>query len=197
MFRFTFSLSGPAERERVAAALQGPAIGNVRVVSAFADETKVDAYLDSGGTASVREVAADVAHRLGVSEYAVTRVDPLCNGTAGGPNPDHASHHSSESPKQDRERRRPADITQVRIDLDDRTLSVQTRHRPHETVETIEVAQTDDAVILTALVAPPDLVTEQYASFGIAFTWVDTVLDRPLGNRRVVRHAPDHNAPAP
>jgi hypothetical protein len=173
MFRFTFSLSGPAERERVAAALNVPAIGNVRVVSAFADETKVDAYLDFDGTAGLREVADDVARRLGIREYEVTCVDPLCNG-ANAPNPERAS-------------RRPADVTQVRIDLDDRTLSVQTRHRPHETVETVEVVQTDEVVMITASVAPLDSGTEQFASFGIAFTWVDTVLDRPLGNRRVIR----------
>ncbi len=158
----------------MAAELNVPAIGNVRVVSAFADETKVDAYFDFGGTASLREVADDVARRLGVREYEVTGVDPLCNGRAGEPNPERAS-------------RRPADITQVRIDLDDRTLSVQTRHRPHEKVETVELVQTDDVVMITASVAPLDNDTEQYASFGIAFTWVDTVLDRPLGNRRVVR----------
>jgi hypothetical protein len=174
MFRLTFSLSGPAERERVAGALNVAAIGDARIVSAFADETNVDAYLDFAGTASLHEVAADVARRLGVREYEVTLVDPLGNGSATGPNPDRAS-------------RRLADITQVRIELDDRTLSVQTRHRPHEMVETVEVVQTDDAVMITALVAPVDNVTEQYASFGIAFTWVDTVLDRPLGNRRVLR----------
>jgi hypothetical protein len=183
MFRFTFSLSSPAERQRVTAALKVPAVGNVRVVAAFADETTVEAYLEFGGTAGLREVAADVARRLGVTEYEVTRVDPLCNGAAKSPDPDRAS-------------RRPADITQVRIDLDDRTLSVQTRHRPHETVETVEVIQTDDAVMITALVAPLDNVSEQFASFGIAFTWVDTVLDRPLGNRRVIRHDPERNAPA-
>jgi hypothetical protein len=196
MFRFTFSLSSPAERQRVTAALKVPAIGNVQVVAAFADEMTVEAYLEFGGTAGLREVAAEVARRLGVTEYEVTRVDPLCNGAAKSPDPDRASRRPAESPNLDRAPRRPADITQVRIDSDDRTLSVQTRHRPHETVETIEVVQTDDAVMITALVAPPDNVSEQFASFGIAFTWVDTVLDRPLGNRRVIRHDPDRNAPA-
>jgi hypothetical protein len=196
MFRFTLSLSSPAERERVTAALQVPAIGDVRIVSAFADETTVEAYLESGGTADLREVAADVARRLGVTEYEVTRVDPICNGATQGPNLNGAARRPAEAPSPDRTPRRPADITQVRIALDDRTLSVQTRHRPHETVETIEVMETDDAVMLTALVAPPDNLGEQYASFGIAFSWMDTVLDRPLGSRRVVRHDRDRNAPA-
>jgi hypothetical protein len=196
MFRFTLSLSGPAERERVTAALRVPTIGDVRIVSAFADETTVEAYLESGGTADLREVAADVARRLGVTEYEVTRVDPICNGVTQGPNLNGAARRSAEAPNPDRTPRRPADITQVRIALDDRTLSVQTRHRPHETVETIEVMETDDAVMLTALVAPPDNLGEQYASFGIAFSWMDTVLDRPLGSRRVIRHDRDRNAPA-
>jgi hypothetical protein len=181
MFRLTFSLSGPTERERVAAALNAPAIGDIQIISAFADETRVDVYLESRGTASLREVAADVARRLGLSEYEVSCVDPLCNRAAIEPNPDRAP-------------RRSADITQVRIDVDDCTLSVQARHRPHEMVDTVEVQQTDDAVMITALVYPVDNVTERYASFGIAFTWVDTVLDRPLGNRRVIRHAPDRDA---
>ncbi|MDQ1475418.1 MAG: hypothetical protein QOE62_647 [Actinomycetota bacterium] len=196
MFRFTLSLSGPAERERVTAALQGPAIGDVRIVSAFADETKVEAYLEAGGRADLREVAADVARRLGVTEYEVTRVDPICHGATRRQNLNGSAHRPAESPSPDRAPRRPADITQVRIDLDDRTLSVQTRHRPHETVETIEVMETDDAVMITAFVAPPDNLAEQYASFGIAFSWMDTVLERPLGNRRVIRPDRDSNTPA-
>lgn len=196
MFRFTLSLSTPDERQRVTAALKVPAIGDARVVSAFADETTVEAYLEFGGTAGLREAAADVARRLGVTEYEATRVDPICTGGAESPDLDRTSRRPAESPSLDRAPRRPADVTQVRIDVDDRTLSVQTRHRPHETVETIEVIQTDDAVVITALVAPPDNGSEQYASFGIAFTWVDTILDRPLGSRRVIRHDPDRNAPA-
>jgi hypothetical protein len=181
MFRLTFSLSGPAARERAAAALNGPAIGDIRIISAFADETKIDAYLDFDGTSGLHEVAADVARRLGVSEYEVTCVDPLCTG--------------AREAHPDRVPRRPADITQVRLDVDDRTLSVQVRHRPHETVDAVEVEQTDDAVMITALVAPIDNVTERYASFGIAFTWVDTTLDRRLGSRRVIRRDPDRDAP--
>lgn len=161
----------------MATALNVPAIGDVRIISAFADEARVDVYLDFDDTAGLGEVVADVARRLGVSEYEVTCVDPLCNGAARESN-------------LDRVPRRSADITQVRIHVDDRTLSVQARHRPHEMVDTVEVDETDDAVVITAFVVPVDNVTERFASFGVAFTWVDTVLGRALGNRRVIRPAP-------
>jgi hypothetical protein len=75
---------------------------------------------------------------------------------------------------------------------DGRTLSVQARHRRHETVESVEVEQTDDAVVLTVLVGTAeDDVRSQYVSLAVAFTWIDTFLDRPVGDRRIIRHDPE------
>ena len=75
---------------------------------------------------------------------------------------------------------------------DGRTLSVQARHRRHETVESVEVEQTDDAVALTVLVGTADDdVRSQYVSLAVAFTWIDTFLDRPVGDRRIIRYDPD------
>jgi hypothetical protein len=63
-------------------------------------------------------------------------------------------------------------ITQVRVHPDGRTLSVQARHRPYETIERVEVEQTDDAVTITALVgSPEDDDRNQYVSLAVAFTW--------------------------
>jgi len=36
------------------------------------------------------------------------------------------------------------------------------------------------------LSAPDDDVRDHYVSFAVAFTWVDTTLNRPVGNRRII-----------
>jgi hypothetical protein len=175
MFRVTFLVTDPAESRRRAVELRAPSLGvGVRVVSAFQHGKTVDVYLDLAGSVPPYEAAERLAGQLGVGEYEVTYVEPLPIASAQG----------------DAERRlhRADAITQVRLHPDDRTLSILARHRPHEKVERVEVEQTDESVSLTVLVVTPDdHVRSQYVSMATAFTWMDTVLDEPLGDRRVIR----------
>jgi hypothetical protein len=186
MFRVTFQVSESAERQLLASGLRTPvAGGGARVVLAFDDAKTVDVYLEILDPADPDVAAADLARHLGVADYEITEVEPLLT-------------ESTESADAGRRSPRPDAITQVLVNADDRTLSVQVRHRPYETAAAIEVVdETDDAVVITVVVsATDDHVGGQYASLAIVFTWVDIVLDRPLGNRKVIRHNPSYN-PAP
>jgi hypothetical protein len=176
MFRVTFLIDDPAERHRLANELRSLTMGgDARIVSAFADAKTVEVYLEIGERVVWRDVTDQLAQRLGVDEYEVTRAEPLLTVPPAG------------ADATGRRRLRPAAITQVRVHPDGRTLSVQARHRQDETVETVDVQQTDEAVAVTVLLsAPDDDVREHYVSFAVAFTWVDTTLDRPVGNRRIV-----------
>jgi hypothetical protein len=175
MFRVTFLVSDPAESRRRAGELRAPTIGGgVRIVSAFQHGKTVDVYLDVGNDVVPYEAAENLARQLDVTEYEVTHVVPLSIGSGQRPSIERGLHRADA-------------ITQVRIHPDDRTLSILARHRPHETVERIEVDQTEESVSITVLVVTPDdRVRSQYVSLANAFTWMDTVLDRPLGDRRVI-----------
>jgi hypothetical protein len=181
MFRITFLVDDPAERQRLETDLRALTMGgDARIVSAFADAKTVEVYLDIAESAVPRAVADRLAQRLGVTDYEVTRAQAVPTETVGS-----AAAIS-------RGRLRPAAITQVRVHPDGHTLSVQARQRRHETVESVEVEQTDEAVSLTVLVGTADDdVRGQYVSLAIAFTWVDTFLDRPVGDRQIIRHDPE------
>jgi hypothetical protein len=183
MFRVTFLINEPGGTQLPAPELRVPDIGCARVISAFRDAKAIDVFFNVESVAGARDVAASFATQLGIPEYEVTQVESLPIG-AGEPG------------VSDRASRRPDAITQVRVHPDDRTVSVQVRHRPHETVAGIETVETlDDAVAITVSVATRDEhAADQYASLAIAFTWIDTVLDRPLGDRKIVRHAPAADA---
>jgi hypothetical protein len=103
----------------------------------------VEVFLDVAEFAVPSEVADQLARSLGVDVYEVESAVPLATQTARGVAPA-------------RRRLRPAAITQVRVHPDGCTLSVQARHRPYETIERVEVGQTDDAVVITVLVGSPD-----------------------------------------
>jgi hypothetical protein len=176
MFRVTFLIDDPAERQRLANELRSLTMGgDARIVSAFADAKTVEVYLEIGEDVVWRDVTDQLAQRLGVDEYEVTRAEPLLTVPPAG------------ADATSRRRLRPAAITQVRVHPDGRTLSVQARHRQDETVETVDVQETDEAVAITVLLsAPDDDVRDHYVSFAVAFTWVDTTLNRPVGNRRII-----------
>jgi hypothetical protein len=180
MFRVTFLIDDPIERQRLADELRNLTIGgDVRIVSAFADAKSVEVYLEVDDRLVWREVTDQFAQRLGVDEYEVTRAEPL--RTTPSPSA------SASTGAIDHRRLHPATITQVRVHPDGRTLSVQARHRPDEIVETVDVQQTDEAVAIRVLLgAPDDAVRDHYVSFAVAFTWVDTTIDRPVGNRRII-----------
>ncbi|MCU1468640.1 MAG: hypothetical protein JWM72_4568 [Actinomycetia bacterium] len=184
MFRVTYLVSDPDESRHRVGELRPPSIGGgVRIVSAFQHGKTVDVYLDVANHGAPLEAAENLARQLGVTEYEVTQVEPLSIGSAPRPTVDGGLHRADA-------------ITQVRVHPDDRTLSILARHRPHEAVERIEVEQTEDSVSITVLVATPDdHIRSPYASITNAFTWRDTVLDRPLGDRRVIRSGPSENAP--
>jgi hypothetical protein len=181
MYRVAFSLDDSEDRQQFGTALQRCTIGDARIVAAFAGATTIDVFIDITDTAVPREVAAQLAQRLGVNEYEVARVEALPVPTLGSEAPMHRVHL------------RPATITQVRVHPDDRTLSVQVRHRPHETVETIDVEESGDAVRIAVYVATlDDDVGNQYVSLAVAFSWIEAVLEREIGVRRILRQDPDH-----
>jgi hypothetical protein len=184
MFRVMFLIDDAAARQRSVAELRNVTMGgDARIVSAFADAKTVEVFLDIAESALPREVIDRLAHQLVVDEYEVTRVEPVAAEPVG----------SAATIRRGRLRR--AVITQVRVHPDGRTLSVQARHRPDETVEQVEVQQTDDAVGIAVLVGPlGDDDREQYVSFAVAFTWVDAILDRPVGDREIIHLDPGHAA---
>jgi ribosome-binding factor A len=181
MYRVAFSVDDSEDRQQFGAALQRCTIGDARIVAAFAGATTVDVFVDITDTAVPREVAAQLAQRLGIKEYEIARVEALPIPTLGTEAPMHRAHL------------RPATITQVRVHPDDRTLSVQVRHRPHETVETIDVEESGDAVRIAVFVAAlDDDESNQYISLAVAFSWIEAVLEREIGARRILRQDPDH-----
>jgi hypothetical protein len=181
MFRITFLVDDPTKRQGLATELRAlPMAGGTRVVSAFVYAKTVEVFVEIGDSAVPREVADQLARALGVDEYEVVSADPLATGSPEG------------AVSNARRHLRRAVITQVRVHSDGRKLSVQARHRPYETVERVDVEQTDQAVTITALIgSPEDDDRDRYVSFAVAFTWVDTVLDRPLGDREIIRDDPD------
>jgi hypothetical protein len=184
MFRVLFLIDDAAERQRSVAELRIVSMGgDARIVSAFADAKTVEVFLDIAESAVPREVIDRLAHQLVVDEYEVTRVEPVAAEPVG----------SAATIRRGRPRR--AVITQLRVHPDGRTLSVQARHRPDETVEQVEVQQTDDTIGIAVLVGPlGDDDREQYVSFAVAFTWVDAILDRPIGDREIIEFDPGHAA---
>ena len=180
MYRVAFSTDDSAERQQLVTALQHCTLADARIVAAFADTSTVEVYLDMTDAAIPREIAGQLAQRLGGGEYTVTRVDALAIAQVGSDGTVHRGHL------------RPATITQVRVQADDRTLSVQARHRPNETVETIDVRETEDSVTIAVAVASfDDDISRQYVSLSVAFSWVETVLEDGVGERRVIRHDPE------
>ncbi len=180
MFRVTFLVDDPAERQRLATELRLLTVGSeARMVSAFTDAKTIEVYLDIAESADPRAVTDRFAQRLGVSDYELTRAEPL------------VTEPDENAPPSNRGRLHPATINQVRVHPDGRTLSVQARHRPDETVERVEIGETDEAVAITVLVSAPDDVRDQFVSFAVAFTWVEALLDSPMRDGQIIRHDRD------
>ena len=158
------------------AALRCLTLTGARITHAFVDSRTLEIFVEVEPTMSPRAVADQLARAIGVRAYEVTLVEPLVSSALAVCAQD-----------VDRGRLHPAVVTQVAVHADDRTLSLQARHRPHEAVECVDVQQTDSVVAVTVLVGSTlDDLDGQLASFALAFTWVDTTLDRALGDRRVV-----------
>jgi hypothetical protein len=181
MFRVTFWVDDPAKRQGLAAELRALTMaGGTRIVSAFVSAKTVEVFVELGDSAVPRDVAGQLALAFGVDEYEVTSAEPLPTGS-----PESAVSIA-------RRRLRPAVITQVRVHPDGRTLSVQARHRPYETADHVEVEQSDDAVTIAALVGSPhDDDRDRFVSLAVAFSWMDIVVDRPVGDREIIRDDPD------
>lgn len=181
MYRVAFAIDDSGDRHQLATALQQCAIAGSRIVAAFADAATVEVFLDVIRVAVPREIAEQLAQHLGVHEYEVARVDALTIRAGRSDSMFQGAHH------------RPAVITQARVHDDDRTISVQVRHRPHERVETIDVDETDDSVTIAVFVgAPDDDAGDHFVSLAVAFTWIETVVDGEVGARAIVRHDPEH-----
>jgi len=183
MFRVTFLVDDPVERQRLATELRALTIsGDTKIVSAFVYARTIEVFLEIPESAVADHVVDQLAQSLGVEEREIQSAAPLAMPTGG-------------AVANARRRGRRAVITQVRVHPDGRTLSVQARHRPYETVERIDVERSDDAVTITAVVgSPEDDDRDNYVSLAVAFSWVDTVLDRPLGDREIVRDDPDRRS---
>ncbi|MDQ1435664.1 MAG: hypothetical protein QOF59_2480 [Actinomycetota bacterium] len=180
MYRVAFSMDDSEDRQQLGSALEHWTIGDARIIAAFAGATTIDVYIDITDMAIPREVARQLAQRLGIAEYELTRVDALPVPALGSEATMHRAHL------------RPATITQVRVHPDDRTLSVQVRHRPHESVETIDLEESDDAVRIAVFVAAlHDDDSDRYVSLAVAFSWVEALLEREIGDRRILRQDPD------
>jgi hypothetical protein len=181
MYRVAFSIDDSEDRQQLGSAMERCTIGDARIIAAFAGATTVDVYIDITDTAIPREVAGQLAQRLAIAEYEVTRVDALPVPALGSEATMHRAHL------------RPATITQVRALPDDRTLSIQVRHRPHESVETIDLEESDDAVRIAVFVAAlHDDESHRYVSLAVAFSWVEAILEQEIGARRILRQDPDH-----
>jgi hypothetical protein len=181
MFRITFLVDDSTKRQGLATELRALTMaGDTRIVSAFVYAKTVEVFLELGDSAVPRDVAGQLALAFGVDEYEVTSAEPLPTRS-----PERAVSIA-------RRRLRPAVITQVRVHPDGRTLSVQARHRPYETADHVEVEQSDDAVMIRVLLgSPDDDERDRYVSFAVAFSWMDIVLDRPVGDREIIRDDPD------
>lgn len=179
MYRVAFAFDDSGDRHLLGAALRHLTLDGAHIAAAFADANTAEIFLDLAESAVPRAVADRVASQLGVRAYEMTRVDALPTGARRC------------GVTVDRTGRRLATITQVRVHDDDRTVSVQVRHRPYETLDAVEVRERDDSIVIAVFVAAGADDDAHFVSLATAFTWVEAVLARPVGHRAIARDALD------
>jgi hypothetical protein len=150
----------------------------MRIVAAFAESKSIEAYFDLGEGIEPRAIGR-LAERLGFDDYELTGVEPV-SADAGGREP-----ALEVAPL--RYHGRPATIMHVVLQPDGRTLRIQARHRRHETIQGVDVDETDRDVRVEVLVGiPPADPYAGHVSFAVDFSVVRVRLDQPLADRRVV-----------
>lgn len=150
----------------------------MRIVAAFAEPKCLEAYFDLGEGTDPEAIGL-LAHGLALDDYELTVVEPISLVVGGGePELDVAPLLGH---------RHPAAIAQVGLEGDGRTLCIRARHRRHETIQEVDVDESDRDVCVRVFVAIPR--ADPYAgrvSFAVDFSVVRVRLEQPLGDRRVV-----------
>jgi hypothetical protein len=193
MFRVSFQLSDSHRPARDwGRKLRRAAPAGVLIVADFLDAKTVEAFIEIDEDTDIRAVSDLIAQRLGLDEYEVTPVERLGNpGTEAPSVPGHARDDATPSVDDGEPRLlhvHPGDITRVFVHQpDERALSVQVRHRRHETIEAIAVNETGEAVEIQVTVGT--LERDPHVSVGFTFSWVRAALHRPLGGRRIIRRS--------
>jgi len=193
VLRLTVRLRDDADDVRdCALRLRDAASPATRIVAAFVEPKCIEAYFDLG-VGTEPDAIGLLARGLGFDDYELTVVEPLSSVVgAGEPELDVAPPGH----------RRPAAIAQVSLQPDGRTLCIRARHRRHETVQAVDVDESDRDVSVTVFVGIPG--ADPYAglvSFAVDFSVVRVRLAQPLGDRRVIaggsRFWPSDEAVAP
>ncbi len=150
----------------------------MRIVAAFAESKSIEAYFDVGEGIEPHAIGL-LAERLGFDDYELTGVEPV------------SADVSAREPALEvaplRCHRHPATLMQIVLQPDGRTLRIQARHRRHETIQGVDVDETDRDVRVDVLVGIPR--ADPYAgrvSFALDFSVVRVRLEKPLGDRQVV-----------
>jgi hypothetical protein len=150
----------------------------MRIVAAFAESKSIEAYFDVSDGIEPHAIGV-LAERLGFDDYELTGVEPVSADVSG--------REPTLEVAPLRGHRHPAAIMQIVLQPDGRTLRIQARHRRHETVQGVDVDETDRDVRVDVLVGIPR--ADPYAgrvSFALDFSVVRCRLDQPLGDRQVV-----------
>jgi hypothetical protein len=154
----------------------------MRMVAAFVESKSIEAYFDVGEGIEPHAVGL-LAEHLGFDDYEVTGVEPVSADVSA----DVSGREPALEVASMRCHGHPATIMQILLQPDGRTLSIRARHRRHETIQGVDVDETDREVRVEVLVAIPP--TDRYAgrvSFAVDFSVVRVRLDQPLDDRRVV-----------
>jgi hypothetical protein len=191
MFRVSFHLTDSHRPARDwGRKLRRAAPAGVLIVADFLDAKTVEAFIEIDEDTDIRSVTDVIAQRLGLDEYEVTQVERLGNPATEVPSaPGHARDDAVPSVDDGGPRLlhvHQGAITRAFVHQpDERALSVQVRHRRHETIEALAVRETDQAVEIQVTVGT--IERDPHVSVGFTFSWIRADLHRPLGGRRIIR----------
>jgi hypothetical protein len=148
----------------------------LRLEAAYIDAANLVVYVDADADAEV--LIARFADRLGLGSGSACRVQPLRVRDALGMTGPTARELVG---------LRRAEVVDATVASDSRTLSLKVRHKPYEVVDRVEAKESDDFVEVTVWVGSAhDDARRHYVTLEEAFSVATTVLDQPLGTRRVI-----------
>jgi hypothetical protein len=177
MLRLTVRLTDDRDDVRdCAQTLLDVAPGDIRVVAVFVEGKSVEAYLEIEDGVDDRRIDQWIAG-FGFEHYELSDVElmPVRPEPGVVADVDPPTWPASV-----------ATITRVVAEPADDTLRIQVRHRRYETIQRIDVEETDHVVRVKVMVGVPhDDPHAPYVSFAVIFSWVRARLRRPLGSRRV------------
>lgn len=169
---------GEGDAARWAARLRGAMPADMHLVAAFLDDGTLDVYVEPGADANVGAAIDRIVMALGASDYRASSVvalpvEPAVTSTAVVPATQLTTVHRGQ-------------IVDVTVLPDCRELSVKVRHRRYETIDRLEITETEHRIHVTAWVGTsPDDPRGEYATFADTFTAVPAELGRPVGTRRI------------